>query len=187
MGGVQREKLGITGGSGICFRPRVQQDSAGSCVPTVHGDDPGWCEESSALPLMCRSVGSVPPDGHRTEGGSEPLMCPQLPVMAGATAGVQVADRNLDPGYFSPRSSSAEHLEVDTRFPFSPPGSGALRDVAYLEGCLFSAQVKCRMGVTFLRRSESEPAVLSGSAIPGIVLAGSLSAVITSVFPRLLV
>lgn len=142
---------------------------------------PPLCPSCAAALDPCR------PMGIEQKVDQNHLMCPQLSVMAGATAGVQVADRNLDPGYFSPRSSSAEHLEVDTRFPFSPPGSGALRDVAYLEGCLFSAQVKCRMGVTFLRRSESEPAVLPGSAIPGIVLAGSLSAVITSVFPRLLV
>lgn len=43
-------------GAGLCFRPRVQQDSADSCVLTVHGDYPGWCEES------CCGVGSVPPD-----------------------------------------------------------------------------------------------------------------------------
>lgn len=96
----------------------------------VRAGYPGWCEEP------CRSVGSVPPDrlahGTVTEGGSEPPRV-STTVRGGGRHGRrpsprrQVADRNLG---LHLGSSSDEHLEVDTRFPFSPPGSGALRDVA---------------------------------------------------------
>lgn len=140
----------IAAWGGLCFRPRVQQDSADSCVLTLHGDYPGWCEESSALPRICCSLGSVPPDWlarvTRTEGGSEP---PHVPTTArdGGRHGWcpsprrQAADRNLDPGCFP---AIVLRRAPCARFPFSPSGSGALRDVAYFRGLfvLRSGQVR---------------------------------------------
>lgn len=67
------------------------------------------------------------------------LMYPQVSVMAGATQGGRSKPRPSYGKFFRD-----EHLEVETRFPFSPSGFGALRDVAYFGGVfvLRSGQVQ---------------------------------------------
>lgn len=121
----------------------MQQDSADSCVLTVHGDYPGWCEESSArsLPaphlLQCWiRAARLARSCHNKKVDQNHLMYPPPSVMAGATAGVVHRGGRwpIETSIFTwdifPRSSSDEHLEADTGFPFSPSGFGALRDVA---------------------------------------------------------
>lgn len=107
---------------------------------------PPLCPVSAAALDPCRPIGSLVSQEQKVDQNH--LLYPQLSVMAGATAGVlhrggrwpiETSIRDV-----FPRSSSDEHLAVDTRFPFSPSGVGALRDVAYFRGLfvLHSGQVR---------------------------------------------